>query len=160
MTLSADLRPLLAEGALLGRVPEELDERIAELLGRAAGTLARRRGMLRATFALSLEPGRAELLPLRDGLVRGLLQSGHDVTDLGDCDADSYARALERLAPPADARLLAVDERCGLSLRLDGRVLSAADLDELCAIAAAGDFSSGCGALRVTMAAEAARDEG
>lgn len=149
MSSVADLRPLLSDGALRGRVPDDFDDRAAEVLGRAVGTLARRRGLLRTSFVLSTEPGPGGLLLLRDGLVRGLLQSGHDVADLGRASADEHAAALERVAHGSGARLFLDEDCCGVSFALDGRDLDARDLDEVCAIAASGDLSSGFGALRV-----------
>lgn len=147
MTRAEEMRSLLQGDALVGAAAD-LDGARAERIGRALGTLARRRGLLRTSFLLAADEAEGVRF-VREGLLCGLLLSGHDVSDVGPLDAEGLALAMEQLAHPGG---VLVEERAegaiAISLLLDGRTLVRRDLEELCDIAEMGDFAAGEGALR------------
>lgn len=138
-----DIRGLPAEG---------MTESFAERLGRALGTLARRKGSADTGFVIARDDGEA-LAHLRDGLVRGLVLSGQRVTDLGVLDATRYGLARIDLERSAGVFLRAGEDlnssQLALEIVLGGDPLIGEGLTDLRDIAVAGDFSAGTGTLEL-----------
>lgn len=144
---------LFTELDVRGSAAEGLTEDFAERLGRALGTLARRRGEADIGFVLGREPGEA-LARVSEGLVRGLVLSGQRVIDVGVVDARRHEFALVHLARPAGVFLAAAHEdeappSLTLEILLGGGPLVGAGLRELREIVRAGDFAAGAGVLEV-----------
>ncbi len=137
-----DIRGLPADG---------MSEAFAERLGRALGTLVRRKGAAEGGFVVGRDAGEA-LAHLRDGLVRGLVLSGQHVVDVGVTGARAHEFAMIHLARPAGVFVTgapARDAAIGFEVLFGGGPLVGEGLQELKEIALAGDFSAGVGTLEL-----------
>lgn len=143
---------LFGELDVRGTPGEGMTEAFAERLGRALGTLARRRGAGEGGFVVGRDQGDA-LMRLRDGLVRGLVLSGQHVIDVGVVDAKRHEFALIHLARPAGVFIAGPEGRAadssGFEVLLGGGPLVGEALRELRDLTLAGDFSAGAGRLEV-----------
>lgn len=149
----------LLRGASLRGDAETLDVDVSTRLGRALGTLARRRTPAPAGAAgvrLRVVVARSDneaAVPVRDGLVRGLLLAGHEVKDIGAVASDVFTFALRHFGAAAGV-VVAVDgggEGAAMSLVffLGGRPLVAEGLQALVQIAERGEYSAGEGSLDI-----------
>lgn len=136
----------LIQGAELRGDAIHLDVVAATRLGRAFGTVLRRRGSGTDVVVL----GRCDdaMLPVRDGLVRGLILTGHDVRDLGMVDAALVAVAVDRFEAVGAALLHTIDDSTRVvRFSLGRRPLGDDALAELSSLADGDDFSAGTGSL-------------
>lgn len=154
------LTELLRGASLRGGV-KALDVVASTRLGRALGTLVRRRGPSAAVD--EAHPSRARVvvarsddgpaLPVRDGLVRGLVLAGHDVKDIGAVGSDVFTFALRHL--DAVAGIVVAVEGTGeaamvsLVFFVGGRPLVGEGLSSLVQIAEAGEYAAGEGRLDI-----------
>ena len=140
-----DLLPLLDDGGLtLAGVT--FSENDSEQLGRAMGTLGLRLGLGQLRFALGYAASTD--MKQRDGLVRGLVLSGHDVLDVGQTSEPSWAQAATEPETTAGIFLGAIGEVPRFRLMLGG-ALNADRRTELAAVFAEGRFAAGEGSLVV-----------
>ena len=147
----------LVRGASLRGSPAVFTAATALRLGRAVGTLLRRR---------SDAPGRAPVvvgragegpeLIVRDGLCQGLVLSGFDVVDLGVCESDLFTFALRTRgeggaasdgAATGGALVGTTGDSLGVMLFAGARPLVGEGLVELARIADKGAFCVGAGTL-------------
>lgn len=151
----------LIHGSALQGDAARLDLGAATRLGRAFGTALRRHtgGGSRVVVVARSDDGGE--LPLRDGLVRGLVLTGHDVRDLGVVDERVFVFSLGHqnaaggvLVQPGGDRLRTV------SFTLGRRPLAGDALAELAGLADGDDFSAGSGTLRLVDAQGAFRAAG
>lgn len=153
--------PLFGELDVRGAPGEGMTEAFAERLGRALGTLARRRGVGHGGFVVGRDEGDARMR-LRDGLVRGLVLSGQHVIDVGVVDARRHEFALVHLARPAGVFIAGPDGRdpasSGFEILLGGGPLVGDALRELRDLTLAGDFAAGAGLLEVVNVEQAYLD--
>ena len=145
MTLASLLR-----GSSLRGDAATLDAAASAKLGRALGTLLRRRtsgGRLRVVVARA-DDGAS--LAVRDGLVRGLVLCGHDVKDIGAVPSDVFTFALRHLHAGGGVVVTPAGEGAlSLIVFLAGRPLVGEGLQALLQIADGADFSAGEGALEL-----------
>jgi len=144
----ADLSKLFGEVDVRGTDADGMTVAFAERMGRGLGTLALQRGLGRTGFVVGREPGE-RTAELRDGLVRGLLLSGHDVLDAGVMDARRHEFALIHLAAPAGVLVVGAEglEAAGFEVLMGGGPLVGETLRELREVVMQGDFTVGEGAL-------------
>lgn len=148
----------LIHGAELQGDAAQLDVAVATRLGRAFGTALRRRTGGGSKVVVIGRAANGEELPLRDGLVRGLLLSGHDVRDIGVASAELFAFAIAHLGAAGGALVLPASAgRRALTFSLGKRPLAGDALVELAALADGEDFSAGEGSLSLVDVAPAAR---
>jgi len=155
----ADISRLFGEVDVRGQASDGLDEAFAERLGRGLGTLARQRGIERTAFVVGREAGE-RTASLRDGLVRGLLQSGHGVIDIGATDARRHEFAMIHLARPAGVLVVGAEDggAAGFEVLMSGGPLVGETLRELREVVLQGDFCAGEGALELVDIGDAFRD--
>lgn len=146
-----ELGKLFGEVDVRGRARDGMDEAFAQRLGRGLGTLALQRGHGSTGFVVGRELGE-RTAGLRDGLVRGLLLSGHDVLDVGVVDARRHEFAMIHLARPAGVLVVGAEgmEAAGFEILMSGGPLVGETLRELREVVQQGDFAVGEGALEVT----------
>jgi phosphomannomutase/phosphoglucomutase len=73
---------IFREYDIRGVVDKDLTEEAVEQIGTAFGTMVRRKG---GTMVTSGRDGRLHSKRLQDALIRGMLKSGMDVVDIGEC---------------------------------------------------------------------------
>jgi hypothetical protein len=141
----------LARGVCLRVPPGALDRTSAQRFGRALATLLARRGAPRAPVVVARGED-DEQRALRDGIVRGLVQSGVDVIDLGDVESELFAFALraghEGDACAAGVLLGSTGDATSVMTFLGLAPTSTDTLHELASIADAGHFVVGQGTVR------------
>src|SRR4051812_36203282 len=91
----------LLRGSSLRGDTTVLNAASAARLGRAFGTLVRRRSDNGRTGVVVARGDDTASLPVRDGLVRGLVLSGHDVKDVGAVGSDVFTFAMRHLKAAA-----------------------------------------------------------
>lgn len=127
-----------------------LDAQQAARLGRALGTLLRRRtagGRLRVVVARADD---GPSLTVRDGLVRGLVLCGHDVKDIGAVASDVFTFAMRHVSAAGGVVVTPAGEGAlSLIVFLGGRPLVGDGLQALVQLADGADFSAGEGSLEV-----------
>lgn len=151
MSVSVDLSIFRAYD-IRGVVGAQLTEVVYELLGRTAGTWYRARNLRRIVVA---RDARLTSPAFAAALIAGLRASGCDVIDIGMVPTPVMYFAVSTLGVDGGAVVTASHnppEFNGLKLRrfesqFGGEPLSGADIAELAAIAAAGDFADGAGTL-------------
>lgn len=146
----ADIGSLFGEVDVRGRTHDGLDEAFAERLGRGLGTLALQRGLGATAFVIGRESGE-HAASLRDGLARGVLQSGHDVIDIGVSSAQRHEFAMIHLARPAGVLIVGAEgvEGAGFEVLMSGGPLVGETLRELREVVVRGDFAVGEGSLEL-----------
>ncbi len=122
-------------------------------LGRALGTLARRHTARarRGNIVVACEENSSDVSGrdvLRDGIVRGLILSGHDVKELAATTRDLFAFALDHLDAAA-AVLVAGGDTLSLTFFLGRSLVSVEDLQALAQLADGEDFAAGEGTLEL-----------
>lgn len=138
----------LIQGSTLQAEPARFDLVAATRLGRAFGTALRRRTGGGAQVVVLARGGSGAELPLRDGLARGLLLSGHDVRDIGVAGAELFAFAGAHLGAAGAALVMPFESgRCAVTFSLGRRPLAGDALAEIAALADGDDFSAGEGKL-------------
>ncbi|MCC7073634.1 MAG: hypothetical protein IT383_20155 [Deltaproteobacteria bacterium] len=138
----------LIQGTELKGDAAHLDVATATRLGRAFGTVLRRRGGGGAKVVVLARGGDGEELPVRDGLARGLVLTGHEVHDLGVASEAQLAVAVDRLEAAGAAQVPPVSEGVRrVRFLLGRRPLGDEVLAELAALADGDDFSAGTGSL-------------
>ncbi len=115
-------------------------------LGRAAGTLLRRRGEHRGPVLVGRGGDGAEL-GVRDGLCQGLVMSGFDVVDLGHVDGALFLLALGEEAASGGALIGSSGESVQAIFFGGSEALEDEPLVELTQLAEGGGFCVGCGSL-------------
>ncbi len=149
---------LTGTATLRGRFGVDLDAEAAERLGRALGTLARRRQSKgRLLVGRTGKGARAEL---RDGLVRGLVLCGYDTVDVGVTSPEAFAPGLKELSAAGGVLLQAEAQDAALQVViffLDKGPLVGGALHALAALADQGDFAAGAGTLVTTTLEDALR---
>jgi hypothetical protein len=126
----------------------ELTAATCARLGRAFGTCLHRRGFARAVVVIGRVGDVAG--PVRDGFVRGLVMSGHDVKDGGVLPREALAVAAAALNASAQALLArGDDDTTAFSFVVDGAPLMGRSLDDLAALADGDIFASGEGTLEL-----------
>jgi hypothetical protein len=147
MTLSNLLR-----GASLRGDPAILDAATSTRVGRALGTLIRRRGgggPGRATVVVARSQ-EALTVPVREGIVRGLVLAGHDVKDIGVVGSEVFTFALRHLQGAAGVIVTSGgDGALSLVVFHLGRPLVGEGLQALVEIADGEDFAAGEGSLEL-----------
>jgi hypothetical protein len=145
-----DLQALLRGSSLRGDAAQ-LTTASSTRLGRAFGTLARRRAGApapRLTLVVARADG-ADAARVRDGLVRGLLLCGHDVKDIGVAASDVFTFALRHTSAAGGVVVGQADGALSLVFFLGGRPVVGEGLQALAELAAGEDFSAGEGSLDV-----------
>lgn len=139
----------LLRGATLQGDPATLNAARCIKLGRALGTLTRRRtaggGRQRVVIARGDD---GNTVAVRDGLVSGLLLCGHDVKDIGVAPSDVFTFALRHLDAAAGA-VIADGDALSIMFFMGGRPLVGEGLQQLGALADGEDFSAGEGTLEL-----------
>lgn len=135
-----------------GIVGRELSEAVYEVLGRAAGTLFRRRGSQRIVVG---HDARLTSASFAAALMRGLQSTGCDVVDIGMVPTPVMYFAVDHLKADGGAVVTASHnppEFNGLKMRhyepqFGGVPFSSAEVQEVGQIAMSGEFASGAGSL-------------
>lgn len=121
-------------------------------LGRALGTLTRRRmGAPPAHARHRVVVARGDdgrTMAVRDGIVRGLLLSGHDVKDIGTAPSDLFTFALRHFDAAAGA-VVADGDALSIMFFMGGRPLVGEGLQALGALADGDELSAGEGTLEL-----------
>jgi phosphomannomutase/phosphoglucomutase len=140
----------LLRGSSLRGDATSLDARAAARLGRALGTLVRRRTSGGKQKVVVARADDGATLPVRDGLVQGLLLSGHDVKDIGTVGSDVFTFALRHLGAAGGVVVTTAGEGAlSLIVFLAGRPVVGEGLQALAHIADGDDFAAGEGALEL-----------
>jgi len=138
-------RNVFREYDIRGRVPEELNPRFADLLGRALGTYYREHGAGRITLGRDCRISSPEL---RDALAGGLTATGLHVVDVGmvptpllyfslfHLEADGGVQITGSHNPPSDN---------GFKICLGTRTIHGAEIRRIGEMAASGRFQEGRG---------------
>lgn len=143
------LSDLVRGTSLRGAAPAPLSGALCERAGRALGTLARRRGPGPRTMIVGRSHDAAQLR-IRDGLVRGLVLSGHRVLDIGSCPLEVFTFMLGSVAADAGAYVSTSEGAVhSLTFFVGGKALAAEGLAELCALGDDGPHCAGEGSLDV-----------
>jgi phosphomannomutase len=148
--MSTTTLDLLRGATLRGTAPAPLSHALCTLIGRAFGTWVRQRlskGDRRVAVGRSQD---GHQLSIRDGLVQGLILSGHHVIDVGVGGADQFTFALTAVG--ADAGVLVTSTQGAvhmMSFFLGGEPLSADASTAVCRLADAAELSVGAGSLQV-----------
>ena len=136
----------LLRGATLQGDPTTLTAAACVKLGRGLGTLTRRRmGASRARVVVARGDDK-NTVAVRDGIVRGLLLSGHDVKDIGTAPSDVFTFALKHLDAAAGV-VIADGDALSIMFFVGGRPLVGEGLQALGHLADGEDFSAGEGSL-------------
>ncbi len=140
---------LLRGSSLRGDV-QHLDAGASARLGRALGTLVRRRTSGGKSVVVVARGDDGDSLAARDGLVRGLVLCGHDVKDIGFVGSDVFTFAMRHLKAAAGVVVNGAGEGAlSLIVFVGGRPLVGEGLQELTGLADGADFSAGEGSLEV-----------
>ncbi len=139
----------LVRGAGLRGSPELLGPGPSLRLGRAIGTMFRRRQPASQTVVLGRSAGAAEAV-VSDGVAAGLVASGFVVADLGVVESDDFTAALRRGPNHALARwpvvggviISAAGDSVGVMLFAGHKPLFGEHLSAVAAIADAGAFAN------------------
>ncbi|MDP2343262.1 MAG: hypothetical protein Q8O67_20050 [Deltaproteobacteria bacterium] len=138
----------LVRGASLRGAPTVFTPESSLRLGRAVGTLLRRRSDNRGPVVVA-RGGEGAELTARDGLVQGLVLSGFDVVDLGRAESDLFTFALRSEHATGGALVGTTGESVGVMLFAGPRPLVGETLVELARVAEDGGFCAGAGTLQV-----------
>jgi hypothetical protein len=136
----------LVRGASLRGAPSSFTPAASLRLGRAVGTLLRRRSEAAGSVIVA-RGGDGPQLAVRDGLVQGLVLSGFDVVDLGHAESDLFTFALRTQGALGGALVGVAGESLGVMLFTQARPLVGEGLVELARLAEEGAFCSGSGSL-------------
>ncbi len=130
-----------------GIVESELSEDFVATLGKALGTLADRQGQQALVVGCD---GRLSSSSIKNTLVKGLLDSGRDVIDIGLVPTPVLYYATNTLSTQSGVMVTASHnpaEYNGFKITLDGKPLSGEGLQELKQVMQDGEFSRGAGRL-------------
>ena len=138
----------LLRGSTLRGDTSALNAASAARLGRALGTLVRRRGEGGGVVVARGDDGAS--LAVRDGLVRGLVLAGHDVKDVGAVGSDVFTFALRHLKAGAGVVVTGAGEGAlSMIVFMSGRPLVGEGLQSLAQLADGDDFCAGEGSLEL-----------
>lgn len=130
-----------------GVVETEITEDFAALLGKALGTLAEQKGQQALIVGCD---GRTTSPALKNALVKGLLDSGRDVIDIGLVPTPVLYFATQNLSTQSGIMVTASHnpaEFNGFKITLAGKPLAGDALQSVRALMEEGSFSSGAGRL-------------
>jgi phosphomannomutase/phosphoglucomutase len=130
-----------------GIVETELTEASANLIGRALGTLAGAAGEQALVVGLD---GRTSSPAMKSSLVRGLVDSGRDVVDIGVVPTPLLYYATHTLGVRSGVMVTASHNPAnynGFKITLAGRPFAGEDLQQLREVMRGGKFSEGAGRL-------------
>ncbi len=148
--MTSHITELLRNSSLRGAAPVPLSIEVCTRIGRAFGTLARQRlagGTKTVVVGRSADGAQ---LALRDGLVRGLIVSGHDVVDVGVCASEVFTFALKHLGSDAGTLVTSSEGAVfNLFFFLSGQPVTGEHLQTLCAIGDGDVLCAGVGSLAV-----------
>lgn len=136
---------LFREYDVRGIVGKELTDDIAEQLGRAYATLVRDKGV--RTVAVGRD-GRLSSPGLRDSLLRGLLEGGINVIDIGICASPLLYFSLFRLAVEGGIMITGshnAAEYNGFKICIGKEAIHGQEIQELRAVMESGRFTTGSG---------------
>ena len=138
---------LFREYDLRGIVGEDLTEAIAEQVGRAYATMARKQGASRISLG---RDGRLSSPALQQALLRGLLAGGLDVVDLGLCASPLLYFSLFTL--PVQGGIMITGshnaaEYNGFKICIGKEAIHGEEIQQLRRVMEVGQFSSGPGTL-------------
>lgn len=136
----------LLRGAMLQGDPSTLTAAACVKLGRSLGTLTRRHTGTSSARVVVARGDDSNTVAVRDGMVRGLLLSGHNVKDIGAAPSDQFAFALKHLSAAAGV-VIADGDALTLMVFVGGRPLVGEGLRALLELADGEDFSAGEGSL-------------
>ena len=129
-----------------GIVGEELDETTAEAIGKAFGTVTVRQGQKKAVVGYD---NRVSSPSLKNALIKGIISTGVDVTDIGTVVTPIlyYSRVLLNTTPAVMVTASHNPPQYnGFKVcSVDGGTMYGADLQNLLEIIVAGDFEVGEG---------------
>lgn len=137
----------LVRGASLRGVPGVFTPKTSLRLGRAVGTLLRRRSEGRSVVVVARGGHGSAELSARDGLCQGLVLSGFDVVDLGCAESDLFTFALRHENATGGALVGTTGESVGVMLFAGPRPLVGEHLVELARVADEGGFCAGLGSM-------------
>ena len=130
-----------------GIVDTEISEGFATLLGKALGTLLEKQGQQALIVGCD---GRTTSPALKSALVKGLLESGRDVIDIGLVPTPVLYFATHNLSTKSGVMVTASHnpaEFNGFKITVGGKPLAGDALQALCTLMQEGGFSSGSGRL-------------